>query len=104
MISNPTASHSTASSTAAGSASPPSSGRFSLNTISGSIFGEYLRATSRVATPPCEYCTVSSYMCDHTSVSSLSTRHIALFAKPTLRPTVVRPAARRSRVSSASAA
>ena len=52
-------------------------------------------ASDSVASFAGAYCTVSSYMCAQTSVSSLSTRHIALLAKPTLRPTVLRPAARR---------
>ena len=104
MISNPSASHSTLASTAAGSAGSPSTGRASLKTISGSIFGENIRASDSDADPPGASCTVSSYMCAQTSVLSFSTRQTALFAKPTLRPTVVRPLARRMRTSSASTA
>ena len=45
MISNPSASHSTASSAAAASVTPAPSGAFILKTISGSIFGEIMRAS-----------------------------------------------------------
>ena len=44
MISNPSAIHSTASSTAAASARDRRAALFSLKTISGSIFGEHMRA------------------------------------------------------------
>ena len=43
-------------------------------------------------------------MCAQTSVSSLSTRHSALLAKPTLRPTASRPRALRRRTNSDSTA
>ena len=51
MISNPSASHSTAASTAAGSPPTTASGAFSLKTISGSIFGAYMRAMRSAASP-----------------------------------------------------
>jgi hypothetical protein len=80
MISNPSASHSTASSAVAASVTPSPSGAFILKTISGSIFGEIMRASESVASFASASRTVSSYMCAQTSVSSCSTRHIALLA------------------------
>ena len=51
MISKPSASHSTASRTAAASNPSAASGCFSLKTISGSIFGENIRPIATDAWP-----------------------------------------------------
>ena len=87
MISKPSEIDSTASSTAAASA-PVGKRCPILKTISGSIFGANIFPIATVPSLVSTIRTVSSYMCAHTSVSSLRARHIALFANPTFRPTV----------------
>jgi hypothetical protein len=101
-ISNPSASHSTASRTAAGS--PDAGTPFSLTTISGSSRGACMPASDSDVEPRSAKRTVVSYMFAQTSVCSFSARQTALLAYPTLRPTVIRPRSRRARVSSASTA
>ena len=101
-ISNANAIHSSASTAASGVADAGTV--LSFTTISGSIFGARMRASDTVPRPPVAYCTVSSYMFAHTSVFSSRVRQTARLASPILRPTVVRPPARRRRAISASTA
>ena len=95
--SKPKASHSTDSSTAA--ASLDLGTLLSFMTTSGSRRGARVRASDGEARPFSEKCTVSSYMFAQATVWILNACHAALLAKPTLRPTVVRPPARLIRVS-----
>ena len=78
--------------------------KLSLTTISGSTRGARIRATDNVACPVGAWCTVSSYMLPQTSVRSFIACHTALFARPIFRPTVLWPAAPRTRAISASTA
>ena len=96
--------HSTDASTSAAAGAASRSAilaRARFGTRSVSIFGETMGAAERTPrhrpqSGPCRR------MCAHTSVSSFITRHTALFANPTFRPTVLRPAARCRLTSAAS--